>query len=309
MSGSLSSNEYKKYVLYLSRHFHEMPFIYKYLTLSCIKRLKGIDYFCGMRYASKDIYQFATNVSRYDHSVATALLTWKYTKDKKATLAALFHDISTPVFSHVIDYMNKDYLTQESTEEKTKEILCSDEMLAQYLKMDGTSVEEIANFKNFSVVDNDRPKLCTDRLDGIITSSMLWANDLEFRYAMKIIDAIYYDKTEKELSFDNGYEASYFVSLNDKINEMMHSNEDTYMMDLLANIVRRLIKKNIVSYNSLYSMEEAAMIDIIENMCNYDEELKKMWIEFKTIKYIDKDMNLKIKERDLNPLVLGRRLI
>lgn len=60
------------------------------------------------------------NITRYDHSLTFALLTWKCTKDKKATLAGMFHDIATPCFSHVIDYMNKDYENQESTEENTE---------------------------------------------------------------------------------------------------------------------------------------------------------------------------------------------
>lgn len=51
--------------------------------------------------------------------MTVALLTYKLTNDKVATLAGLFHDIATPCFSHVIDYMNGDYENQESTEEYT----------------------------------------------------------------------------------------------------------------------------------------------------------------------------------------------
>lgn len=41
----------------------------------------------------------------------------------KQTLAGLFHDIATPVFKHCIDFMNGDSETQESTEEKTSDII------------------------------------------------------------------------------------------------------------------------------------------------------------------------------------------
>ena len=37
-----------------------------------------------------------------------------------ATVAALLHDIATPVFAHVIDFLNNDYEKQESTEAETK---------------------------------------------------------------------------------------------------------------------------------------------------------------------------------------------
>lgn len=76
-----------------------------------------------MDYASKDVYDFKAKVTRFDHSLTVALLTYYLTNDKIMTLAGLFHDISTPCFSHVIDYMNKDYSNQESTEEYTKHII------------------------------------------------------------------------------------------------------------------------------------------------------------------------------------------
>lgn len=37
--------------------------------------------------------------SNLDHSVGVALIIWNFTHDKKQTLAGLFHDIATPVFT------------------------------------------------------------------------------------------------------------------------------------------------------------------------------------------------------------------
>ena len=91
-------------------------FLKKYLEVPTLKRLKEIGYFCGMDYASKDIYNFKEYITRYDHSLTVALLVYRLTKNKEATIAGLFHDISTPCFSHVIDYMNKDYSKQETAE-------------------------------------------------------------------------------------------------------------------------------------------------------------------------------------------------
>lgn len=86
--------------------YDKLPnFFDKYFNVPSLIRLKNIGYFCGMDYASKEIYDFSGYVSRYDHSLTVALITWMCTKDKRTTLAALFHDISTPCFSHVIDYL------------------------------------------------------------------------------------------------------------------------------------------------------------------------------------------------------------
>ena len=70
-------------------------FLLKYLKCPSLIRLKDIGYFCGMDYASKDIYDFKEYVTRYDHSLSVALITYRFTKSKKATLAGLFHDVAT----------------------------------------------------------------------------------------------------------------------------------------------------------------------------------------------------------------------
>ena len=132
-------------------------FLKKYLELDILKRLEDISVLCGMDYASKHIYDFEFYMSRFNHSLNVALITWRLTYDKTQTLAALFHDISTPVFSHVIDYMNGDYIKQESTEHKTEEVLRSCRQLFEYLKEDCVYIENIVDFKKYSVVDLPRP--------------------------------------------------------------------------------------------------------------------------------------------------------
>ena len=133
-------------------------FLNKYLEVPCLERLKNICYFCGMDYASKEVYDFREVISRYDHSLTVALLTWKFTHDKKATIAGLFHDVATPCFAHVIDYMNKDYAKQESTEEYTEEIIKNDKELRRCLRIDKLKYSDICDFKEFSIVDNKELK-------------------------------------------------------------------------------------------------------------------------------------------------------
>ena len=153
-------------------------FLNKYLTLSSLNRLKEVGYFCGMDYASSNIYNFKEYISRYMHSLSTSLLVYYLTKDKRYTLQALFHDISTPVFSHVIDYMNKDYIYQETTEEFTELILKSDKKLLEYLELDKIPLDNLVNFKFSTIVDSPRPKMCADRLDGIILNGSYWTKTL-----------------------------------------------------------------------------------------------------------------------------------
>ena len=228
-------NELFNYYLHL---LGDIPsFLKKYLEIPCLIRLKKIGYFCGMDYASKDVYDFKESISRYDHSLMVALITWKYTKDKSATIAALFHDIATPCFSHVIDYMNKDYAKQESTEEYTEMIIKNDSLLAKYLKEDGILTNDIINFKKYSIVDNNRPKLCADRFDGIILTSISWTNNItkdEIKLLVDDLTVFQNEDGEQELGFKTKDLALKAVSLSRKIDEYCHSSEDNYMMELLA---------------------------------------------------------------------------
>lgn len=285
----------------------KMPyFLKKYLKVPSLLRLKKVGYFCGMDYASNDIYDFKEYVSRYDHSIAVALITWKLTKDKVATIAALFHDISTPAFSHAIDYMNKDYANQDSTEKYTEKIIKSDIKLLELLKEDDVNPNDIINFKKHTIVDNNRPKLCADRLDGIILPSLFWTKRFEINDVKKIIkDLVIYsnENGEKEIGLQSINIAKKMVDANQKIDESCHSKSDMFMMSLLAKIAKTAIEKGYFSYDDLFTLDEKTIMDIIGN--KKDKEIQLLLEQFKNIKK-DAIPNIEIpniKKRIINPLV------
>ena len=286
-------------------------FLNKYLTLSSLNRLKEVGYFCGMDYASSNIYNFKEYISRYMHSLSTSLLVYYLTKDKRCTLQALFHDISTPVFSHVIDYMNKDYIYQETTEEFTELILKSDKKLLEYLELDKIPLDNLVNFKFSTIVDSPRPKMCADRLDGIILNGSYWTKTLNEKDIFNIIKSteLYINEESiPEIGFNNITAYNKVVETNDLTNIEMHSNYDNYMMELLANITRYLINKEYIKYEDLYFLTENKIFKLINNI--EDKEIKEYIFLFKNIK--KEEMPLvkqeEIKERKLKPLLNGKRI-
>ena len=110
--------------------------------------------------------------SSLDHSIAVSLIVWNFTKDKKQTLAGLFHDIATPVFKHSIDFMNGDYEKQESTEELTTRIINESQEIMKLLKRDGIKVEEVDNYHIYPIADNDTPMLSADRLEYTLSNGL-----------------------------------------------------------------------------------------------------------------------------------------
>lgn len=287
-------------------------FLEKYLSLRILTRLKKVGYFCGMDYASHHVYLFEYKISRYEHSLTTALLTWKHTKSKKQTLAALFHDVSTPCFSHVIDYMNKDYENQESTEEKTESILRNSKKLKELLKEDKLTINDILDFKKYTIVDNHRPKLCADRIDGIILTSLGWTKTLTMEEVPSILDSIQVmtnEDNEKELGVTTNEIANKLCDLNREIDVICHSNEDNYMMELLAEITKYAIDKEYITYDNLYEYNEEKLIKILYSI--EDTALKILLNLFKTVTIEEISIKElpKLKRRYINPLVNGKRFI
>ena len=49
-------------------------FLNKYLTLSSLNRLKEVGYFCGMDYASSNIYNFKEYINRFEEQNTKVLV-------------------------------------------------------------------------------------------------------------------------------------------------------------------------------------------------------------------------------------------
>ena len=300
-----------KYYLELLGYSDMPDFIIKYLSCPSLIRLKDVGYFWGMDYASKNIYDFREYISRYDHSLTVALIVYKLTHDKKTTIAGLFHDIATPCFSHVIDYMNKDHEKQETTEEYTGFVIENDIWLCHCLEEDGIYLGDIVDFKKYSIVDNDRPKACADRIDGVVLTGIGWTKNISKNDIKNIVMAMRLFKNENEeleIGFNSLEAAKLVLKVSESIDSYCHSKEDFYMMELLAKITKYAIDMNIICYDDLYKLNEKELFNILEE--SSDLYLKELIMEFKTKKKEDiEDVKVSnVKIRDLNPLVNGERL-
>ena len=303
--------------MYLEHYLKELGsfdipnFLYKYLNTPSLVRLKSIGYFCGMDYASSDIYDFREYISRFDHSLSVGLMTYKLTNDKVATLAGLFHDVATPCFSHVIDYMNGDYEKQESTEEYTGRILKNDMYLKKCLMEDNIDVNDVIDFKKYTIVDNERPKACVDRIDGVILTGIGWTKNISISDITNVVNDIHVyinEYGEQEIGFGSLDVALRVLDVSKSIDIFCHSREDNYMMQLLAQITKYAIDRNYILYDDLYSYNEALLFDLFKS--KNDIILDELIFKFQNIKKEDiLDIDLpKIKRRRLNLIVDGKRI-
>ena len=162
------NDEVKEYFSILSPEFPTW-------LLDCIntpemKRISKISLSCGTDYSKCfDIKYWYSNL---EYSIGVALIIWNFTHDKKQTLAGLFHDIATPAFKHCIDFMNGDSENQESTEERTTEIIKNSQEIMALLDRDGIKLKEVNDYKIYPLADNDTPKLSADRFEYTFSSGL-----------------------------------------------------------------------------------------------------------------------------------------
>ena len=266
---------------------------------------------CGMIYSdlSKNKYFY----SSLDHSIAVALIIWHFTHSKEQTLSGLFHDISTPVFKHCVDFLNGDYIKQESTEDKTLQILINSKDIMSLLKKDNIDIKKVYDYHIYPIADNDTPKLSSDRLEYSLSNALFIHNILTLDEVKKIYNdiEIQYDN-DIELGFKNLVYADKFVYITSKMSVLYRDDKTRYSMQLLADILKRLCQENIITKDDLYILKEKEIIDIILNSKYSD--IFNIWRNSKNVKISSLEpsdvynVNIKSKVRYINPLVNGIRI-
>lgn len=276
-------------------------FIDKYLKTKTLNRLKYVSQFCGCDYTN--LYKPLFFYTRYDHSIVVALMTWHFTHDKKETIIALLHDVGTPCFAHCIDYVLGDYLKQESSEKKIVDIIIKDNILVSYLKEDNIYLEDLNDLSKYKILENKIPRLCTDRLDGVLHTCYIWLNTNTIEDIKEVYNNLILLNNEEdniEIGFKDIDSAMKFSNMVYKYTNEFQSNKDKYVMKYISEIIKLSIKRKLITLEDLYIMKESDICNIFNN--NFDS-----WKEFKLIRDISNIDNSYVsfntKKRYVLPLV------
>ena len=300
----------KSYYKILSEDFPD--FLNEYINTPEMLKQAKISVSCGTIYSKMYNQMWYSSL---DHSIAVALIIWHFTKDKKQTLSGLFHDIATPVFKHSIDFMNKDYEKQESTEELTTKIISESKEIMTLLNRDGIKVEEVSDYHIYSIADNDTPCLSSDRLEytlsnGLGATEKIWTLD----DVKDVYDNIEIQKDEKgveEVGFKDIAIAEKFVHTMGILSRLYRREKTLFTMQMLADIMKIMSDNNLINVAEMYNLSEKEVIERIEkcNIRNISNGFKT-WKNSTDIltsevapegKYF---VNIeKVKKRYINPLV------
>lgn len=294
-----------RYYKILSKEFPN--WLFDYINCIEIKRLLGTGMVCGTNYSP--IFNYKSENNTFMHSIGCALIVWNFTKDKKQTIAALFHDIATPIFKHVIDFMNGDSKTQESTEERTEYIIRNSKRIMELLKRDGIKVEEVSNYHIYPICDNDTPRLSSDRLEYSLSNNIFLYERFSLDDVRKYYTNLSVFENEDgvgELGFMDINVAKEFIIKNTVSLTEYHSDNNRTVMQFLAEIVRTLIKDGDITIDDLYELSESDVLKKIENSNNYN--LKENYRCFKMAKVVYKS-NIYLEDKFCVNVVGKRRYI
>ena len=303
------NDEVKEYFSILSPEFPE--WLLEYIDTPEMKRIGKISMNCGTDYSR--CFNIRYWYSNLDHSVGVALIIWHFTHDKKQTLAGLFHDIATPVFKHCIDFMNGDSETQETTEEKTSEIIRNSSKIMILLKRDNIKLKEIDNYKIYPIADNDMPKLSADRFEYTFSSGLtffrVWELDKIRKMYNNIVVAIN-EEGIQELAFKDKEICEEYIDTISKLWPEWVSDKDRTVMQFLADMCKSMSKAGYLTVEDLYTLSEQEVIDrILSCEDKYLSDSFKLFQMADTVyrseMLIDEKycVNIKTKTRYIVPLV------
>ena len=301
----------EEYFKVLEPNFPE--WLIEYINTEEMLKQQYISITCGTIYS--DLFESSYFFSNLDHAIAVALIIWHFTHDKKQTLSGLFHDIATPVFKHCVDFLNEDYMTQESTEDLTTKIISESTEIKNLLKKDNILLEEVDDYHKYPIADNDTPKLSSDRLEYSLSNALLTYNLLELDEIKEIYNDIEIQKDEEgidELSFKTKNIARKFVKVTSRLSIIYREDRTRYSMQFLADIMKKLSEDGKITREDLYNLKEFDVIEIIEN--SKYKDIYKIWKETKKVKLSDEEpknvyyVKHGAKVRYINPLVNGERI-
>ena len=282
-------------------------FIFEGMRWDELLRLREVGMNCGCEYTSFPLFRSIREpYSRYDHSVGAALLVWRFTRSVAQSFAALFHDVASPCFSHVVDFMRGDHLRQESTEAGTRETIEDAEYLADLLARYGLTPEDVADYHMYPIADNASPRLSADRLE--YTCGNLVNYGLRTKKEIRsLVDDLTVGKNEdgeEELVFRSREKALRFAKGALETGRIYVSDEDRFAMQALAALLRDALDAGVITPGDLWKDEPA----LIAKLCR-DPAWKTRWEHFRGYRKIlrgsPEGLVIPAKKRYIDPIAEG----
>ena len=246
-----------------------------------LRRLRQVGMNCGCEYTSFPRFAGLERYTRWEHSLGAALIVWRFTRDEAQSVSALLHDVATPPFAHVVDFLHGDHLRQTATEGGTAAVIRASGELCALLAELGLRAGDVEDYHRYPIADNDTPRLSADRLDYTL------GNALNFGFAQRDeLGELFADirpgvneRGETELVFRSAEKAARFAALALQCSRVYVCDEDRYAMQILAELLGDALRAGVLREADLALTEE----HVIEKL-SADELFAARWRAFRSLK-------------------------
>ena len=134
-----------------------------------LQRLKGVHNGGPCQY----IHQNLEQMTRFNHSVGVMLLLRHFGAGLTEQLAGLLHDVSHTAFSHLADYVfGGDVYKLDYQDNILGEFILKSE-IPEILARHGLAVEKVQDPHGFTLLEQEIPDLCADRLEYSLAHPMM----------------------------------------------------------------------------------------------------------------------------------------
>lgn len=288
------------------------PFLRSLVQTPPMQRLREVGMNCGCEYTSFPRFQNLQPYSRFDHSLGVGLIVWHFTGSEAQAAAGLLHDVATPVFAHVVDFLHGDHLRQESTEVRTAELIASSAELQAILADLHLCTEDVADHHLYPIADNDTPRLSADRLEytlgNLLNYGLCSAEQLRSFYEDLIVDVN--EDGLPELTFRTPETASAFTRAALQTARIYIADEDRFAMEMLARLLKTALQRSVLSSEDLYATERQCIQKLLA-----DQVCGSLWQQFRAFDRISRAssppasgnwVQVPAKLRCIDPLAQGK---
>ena len=276
-----------------------------------LQRLRQVGMNCGCEYTHFRRFLRLRPYSRLMHSVGVGLIVWHFTHDPAQAAAGLLHDVATPTFSHVVDFLRGDHMTQEATEDGTRQIIDESPALQAVLRAHGLTTEDVCDYHRYPIADNDAPRLSADRLEytlGNLINFELGELD-EARALYGALTVAPNEDGQPELAFVSPEPALRFAEIALACSEVYVSDEDRYSMQMLAELLGAAIAAGVLCEADLMTDEPR----LLAKLCA-DPNWARRWEAYCAMSGLERTdapvgegwRRIDAKRRCIDPLVVGQ---
>ncbi len=273
-------------------------------------RLGRVGMNCGCEYTSFPLFSAGKSYSRLEHSLGVGLIVWHFTGDPAQAVSGLLHDIATPTFAHVVDFLRGDYLTQEATEDGTRERIAKSQEIQRILAAHGLTTDDVADYHRYPIADNDSPRLSADRLEYTLGNALCWGflmrDEIASIYADLRIGAN--EDGALELVFTSPALATRFARAALACSKVYVSDADRYAMQTLSELLALALETGVLSPADLDGTEPPLIAKLEASpLAEAWQHFRKLHRVYRADTPLDDRAWRKIpaKKRRIDPLVNG----